>query len=174
MSDPVKYIVRFLLFLLLQALILNNVPPLHKFVSPIVYFQFLLWMPFSIGRLSLLFSGFALGFALDLFTKTPGLHASAATLVAYLRPFLISIMVPKDTRELAVGSPSWLSMGNLSYFIFTFTLTLFHHGWLVFLEWMTFANFWYFIGKVVASTLLSMLLMLVLELLFRPVRKGRN
>lgn len=174
MSDPVKYIVRFILFLLLQALVLNHVPPLHRFASPIIYFQFLLWMPFSISRLSLLFSGFALGFALDLFTHTPGLHASAATLIAYLRPFLISIMVPKDTRELAIGSPSWQSMGNLSYFIFTLTLTLFHHTWLVFLEWMTFANFFYFAGKVVASTVLSMLLMLATELLFRPVKKARR
>lgn len=174
MSDPIKYIFRFMLFLFVQALVLNNMPSLHRFITPYVYFLFLIWMPFSMGRVSLLFIGFVLGLVLDIFTKTPGLHASSALLVAYLRPFLINLMVPKDTRELAVGSPSFQSMGSASYVLFITLLTLFHHGWLVFLEWMTFGNFLYFMGKVFFSTLVSLLLILITELIFRPVKKSKR
>ena len=172
MSDPIKYIFRFLIFLFVQALVLSNMEPLHRFITPYLYFLFIIWMPFSTGRVGLLFSGFVLGISLDVFTKSPGLHASAALLVAYLRPFLINLMVPKDTRELAVGSPGIQSMGTASYILLITLLTLFHHGWLVFLEWMTFGNFIYFLGKVFFSTLVSLLLILLTELIFRPVKKA--
>jgi rod shape-determining protein MreD len=174
MSDPIKYILRFILFLFVQALVLNHMPPLHRFITPYLYFLFLIWMPFNSGRVSLLFTGFVLGLALDTFTKTPGLHASSALLVAYLRPFLINLMVPKDTRELAVGSPSIQSMGTASYILFISLLTFCHHGWLVFLEWMTFGDFLYFLGKVFFSTLVSLLLILITELIFRPVQKSKR
>jgi rod shape-determining protein MreD len=174
MSDPIKYIFRFLLFLFVQALVLNNMPPLHRFITPYLYFLFIIWMPFSTGRVSLLITGFLLGLSLDFFTKSPGLHASAALLVAYLRPFLISLMVPKDTRELAVGSPSRQTMGTASYILFISLLTIFHHGWLVFLEWMTFGDFLFFIGKVFFSSLVSLLLILITELIFRPVKKAKR
>ncbi len=170
MSDPLKYILRFILFLFVQALVLNHIPPLHRFITPYLYFLFLIWLPFSIGRVTLLITGFLLGITLDVFTKTPGLHTSAALLIAYLRPFLINLMVPKDTRELAVGSPSIQTMGTVPYILFISLLTLFHHGWLVFLEWMSFGSFFFFLGKVFSSTLISLLLILITELIFRPVR----
>jgi len=111
--------------------------------------------------------------AVDLFTKTPGLHASACLVVAYLRPFLINLLVPKETKELTLGSPSIKSMGFSSYAFYVVVLTLFHHGWLTFLEWMSFGDLVYFAGKVFFSTLVSLLLILIAEMLFRPVRKEK-
>ena len=152
MSQPLKIVVRFILFLLVQALVLNNMPPLHRFITPYLYFLFLLWLPF---------------------TKTPGLHASAALLVAYVRPFMINLLVPRETRELKSGNPGIRSMGFASYSVFVLVLVLFHHTWLVLLEWMSFGNFVYFLGKVLMTTLISLLLILITELLFRPIRKRR-
>ncbi len=172
MSDPIKFIFRFLLFLLVQALVLNHIPPLHRFITPYLYYLFLLWLPFSVSRISLLLSAFALGFSLDLFTKTPGLHTSASLLVGYLRPFLINLMVPKDTRELTLGSPSWQSMGGLSYLLFVVLLTGVHHVWLVLIEWMSFGDILYFTGKVIGTTLISLLLIMITELIFRPFKKA--
>ncbi|HSK12339.1 MAG TPA: hypothetical protein VK907_03940 [Phnomibacter sp.] len=174
MSDPIKYTLRFILFLVVQALVLNNMPALHRFITPYLYYLFLIWLPFSMGRLSLLFTGFLLGLFLDFFTKTPGLHASSALLVAYLRPFLINLMVPRDTRELAVGEPSIQSMGGASFILFISLLTLFHHGWLVFLEWMSFGTFLFFVSKVFFSTLVSLGLILITELIFRPVKRSKR
>lgn len=117
--------------------------------------------------------GFLTGFSLDLFTKTPGLHASASVWLAYVRSPLIALLVPKDTAELKSGSPGIRSMGFASYAIFVLVLTLAHHSWLVFLEWMTFAGFAYFMGKVLFTTLVSLGLILIVELLFRPIVKRR-
>lgn len=173
MSEPVKQILRFILFVLVQALVLNNMPPLHQFITPLLYFLFLIWLPFTVGRTWMLILGFLTGFSLDLFTKTPGLHASACVLMAYLRTPLIALLVPRETAELKSGSPGIRSMGFASYAFFVVLLTLFHHAWLVFLEWMTFGSFVYFLGKVLFTTLVSLLLILITELLFRPIRKRR-
>ena len=171
MSDLLKIIIRFVVFILVQVFILNQVPPLHRFVVPYLYFLFLLWLPFRMPRLGLTLLGFLFGLVLDMFTHTPGLHAAACTLVAYLRPFLISLMMPKEKTEISYAEPSATSMGWMPYTVYVLLLTLFHHGYLVFLEWLQFGNFWYFAGKVLATTGISMMLVAITELLF--VRKSR-
>lgn len=173
MSEPIKQIFRFILFILVQALILSVMPPVHRFITPYLYYLFILWLPFYTSRFWVLIIGFVTGFALDFFTKTPGLHASACVIVAFFRPYLISLLVPKETKELTLGSPSIRSMGGASYALYVVLLTLFHHTWLVLLEWMTFGSFVYFLGKVLLSSLVSLLLILITEILFRPLKKGK-
>jgi rod shape-determining protein MreD len=166
MSNPVKQIFRFIIFILLQAVVLTNVPPLHRFVTPYLYFLFLLWLPFNTNRSFLLIVGFITGFALDLFLQTPGLHASACVLVAYLRPFMVTLLVPRETKELGFGSPSVRTMGFAPYALFVTVLTLFHTILLVLLEWMQFPSLTYFLGKILFTTLTSLVLITVTELLF--------
>jgi hypothetical protein len=38
MSNLLKNIIRFILFIVIQVLILNEVPPLHQFIVPYLYF----------------------------------------------------------------------------------------------------------------------------------------
>ncbi|MCU0382377.1 MAG: rod shape-determining protein MreD [Chitinophagaceae bacterium] len=171
MSDLLKNIIRFAIFILVQVFVLDKVPPLHRFISPYLYFLFLLWLPFRMPRVGLTLLGFIFGMTLDMFSKTPGLHAAACTLVAYIRPFLISLMMPKEKTEISYAEPSLTSMGWMPYSIYVLILSLLHNGYLVFLEWMQFGNFWYFLGKVLATTGISLLLIAVTELLF--TRKSR-
>jgi hypothetical protein len=42
------------------------------------------------------------------------------------------------------------------------------------LEWLTFASFWYFLGKVLATSGISLLLILVTEVLFARKEKFRT
>ena len=46
MNNLLKNTARFVLFLLVQIVILNEVPPIHQFITPYIYFLFLLWLPF--------------------------------------------------------------------------------------------------------------------------------
>jgi rod shape-determining protein MreD len=171
MSDLLKNILRYALFIGIQVFILNRIPPLHRFITPYLYFLFLLWLPFKTPRLALTLVGFLFGLTLDSFTKTPGLHAAACTLIAYFRPFLISLMMPKEKTEISYAEPSVTSMGWMPYTIYVLVLTFLHHGYIVFLEWMEFGNFWYFLGKVFSTTGISLLLVFITEMLFN--RKSR-
>ncbi len=166
MSDLIKNIIRFTLFILIQVFVLFQVKPLHQFIVPYLYFLYILWLPFNTPRLALTFTGFVFGLTLDYFTKTPGLHAAACTLIAYVRPFLVSVLISQEGADQNYRSPSVTSMGLAPYATYVVILTLLHHTYLVFLEWMQFGNFWYFMGKVLGTTGVSLLLILVTEILF--------
>ncbi|HEY9364947.1 MAG TPA: rod shape-determining protein MreD [Chitinophagaceae bacterium] len=171
MSDLLKNIIRFTVLILVQVYVLDNIPPLHRFIIPIIYFLFILWLPFSISRFWLLVIGFLTGLSLDYFTMTPGLHAAACVLIAYARPFVINILTPKDTSEFNYREPSPKSMGWTPYLVYAFILTFLHHFYLTFLEWLQFGSFLDFLIKVVSTTGISMLLIILTELLF--TRKPR-
>lgn len=174
MSDLLRNIIRFILFIGLQVYVLDNIPPLHQFIVPVIYYLFILWLPFSISRFWLLIIGFITGLSIDYFTMTPGLHAAACVLVAYARPFLISILTPKESSEFNYREPSIQGMGWAPYAVYVFVLTLLHHGYLVFLEWLQFGSFLGFVIKVIATTGISMLLIFTAELLFPRKLKFRT
>jgi rod shape-determining protein MreD len=173
MSQLVKNIIRFILFILVQAL-LFKIPPLHRFVTPYIYFLYILWLPFSLPRFWLTAIGFFFGLTLDYFTYTPGLHAAACTLIAYVRPFLVNMLLSQEGLEKNYASPSVVSMGFVPYATYVVVLTLLHHIYLVFMEWMSFGTFFYFVGKVLATTAVSLGLILVTELLFYRKEKFRT
>ncbi len=175
MSDLVKNAIRFVVFILVQVYILHKIPPLHRFVVPYLYFLYILWLPFSIGRAWLMVIAFFFGLTLDYFLGFPGLHAAPCVLIAYVRPFLVNLLIRQDGAEQSYGSPSIHSMGWAPYALFVLVLTFLHHSYLVFLEWMTFGNsIWYFLGKVGASTAVSLLLILITELLFYRKERYRT
>ena len=171
MSDLLKNIIRFILFILIQVFILNKIPALHRFITPYLYYLFILWMPFKTPRLSITIIGFLFGLTLDFFEQTPGLHAAACSMIAYLRGLLISLLMPKEAVEISYAEPSVTSMGLMPYATYILLLTFIHHAYLVLLEWMQLGNILYFLGKVLATTGISLLLIAITEMLFN--RKSR-
>lgn len=97
MSSLLKNMIRFVAFILFQVYILNQVPPLHQYLVPYLYFLFILWLPFNISRFWLLVISFIFGLCLDYFTGTYGLHAAPCVLIAYIRPFLLNLLIPQET-----------------------------------------------------------------------------
>jgi rod shape-determining protein MreD len=174
MSELLKNIIRFILFILVQVFILSRMPPLHRFVTPYLYYLYILWLPFGLSRMSITFIGFVFGLTLDYFLKTPGLHAAACTLIAYVRPFVIGMLISQEGADKNYIAPSFVSMGWAPYGTYVLVLTVLHHSYLVLLEWMTFGSFVYFVGKVVASTAVSLLLVLLTEVLFFRKQKFRT
>jgi len=174
MSDLLKNIIRFVLFISLQVFILDNIPPLHRFIIPVIYYLFILWLPFSVPRFWLLVLGFITGLSIDYFTTTPGLHAAACVLIAYARPFIVNLLIPKDNSEFNYREPSARAMGWAPFSVYVFILTFLHHGYLIFLEWLQFGTFLDFLIKVLATTGISMLLILTAEVLFPRRLKYRT
>ncbi len=174
MSDLIRNIFRLIIFILVQAFVLNKIPHLHRFIVPYLYYLFILWLPFSTPRFALLAIGFVTGLALDYFTMTPGLHTAACVLIAYVRPFIINVLTPKEFTEFNYREPSPRGMGWAPYTVYVLILTLLHHTYLVFLEWLDFGTFLSFLIKVISTTAISMLLILTVELLFPRRLKYRT
>jgi hypothetical protein len=173
-SDLVRNIIRFALFMLVQVYVLNKIPALHQFIIPYLYFLFLIWLPFSVSRIGLLVIGFLTGMVLDWFSNTPGLHAAACVLLAYARPFVINVLTPKDASEFNYREPSPKAMGWTPYLVYVLVLTLLHHSYLVFLEWLSFGSFFHFLIKIVTTTAISMLLIITTEFLVPRRMKFRT
>lgn len=171
MSNFLRYLLRMILFILVQEFILYQVPPLHHYLSPIIYYLFILWLPFNISRTALLVLSFFTGLALDFFTKTPGMHAAACVLIGYVRPFIINILVPQQGVEFNYREPSVTSLGIIPYMIYVSILTLLHHGSLFTIQAFQFGNIVYLLFKTLGSSLISLLLILVIEIIFSRKQK---
>ena len=174
MSDFLKNTFRIFFFILLQVYVLNKIPHLHRFITPYLYYLPLLWLPFSVSRQWLMIIGFLTGLLLDYFMMTPGLHAAACVLIVYVRPFLVNILTPKDTSEFNYKEPSPKAMQWTPYTVYIFILTLLHHSYMIFLEWLNFGSFLDFIIKVFATTAISMLMIFTVEILFPRKLKYRT
>ena len=109
--------------------------------------------------------GFVLGYTLDLFMNTPGLHAAACLLVGYIRPTILNLLLAQEASEEINKEPSIGTMGWGPYLFYLFILTFAHHFYLVLLEWLQFGSFTYFIGKVFTTSLMSILLIMSVELI---------
>lgn len=173
MNILIKNIIRISVMLFFQVFIVTKIPPLHQFIVPYFYFVLILWLPFKITRINLLLMAFLIGSLVDWFFKTPGLHAAASLLIAYLRPYLINLLLPKEATEWGSEEPSTKTMGSMPYTIYVVILTLFHHSYLIFLEWLQFGSFLYFIAKLLATGLVSLLLILIADLFFNRKSKSR-
>lgn len=174
MSDVLRNMIRFAVFILVQVYVLNQVPYLHRFITPSLYFLFILWLPFAVSRQWLLILGFITGITLDYFTMTPGLHAAACLLVAYVRPFLVGLLMPKEVTEFNYREPSPKAMLWSPYFIYILVLTVLHHSYLLLLEWLDAGSFTDMLIRLLSSTGISLLLIIVVELLFPRKLKFRT
>jgi hypothetical protein len=72
MSDLVKNIIRFTVFILVQVYVLFKVPFLHRFITPYLYYLFILWLPFATPRFWLLVIGFITAFHWIILPRPPG------------------------------------------------------------------------------------------------------
>jgi len=174
MNNLVKNIVRFCLFILVQVFVLDQIPPLHQLVTPYIYFLFILWLPFKMGRRMQMLVAFALGFVLDCFANSYGMHAAACVLIAYLRPFLINLLISQEGADSNYNEPSIQSMGFTPYLTYVTILTFIHHTFLYFLQALQTGGYFYFFLKSLISTAISLLLILLIELLFPRKQRFRT
>lgn len=118
--------------------------------------------------------GFLLGITVDYFSMTPGLHAAASVLVAYVRPFVINLFAPKDSTEFNYKEPSPKALGWTAYSLYALILSFLHNSYLLFLEWLSFGSFIGFLMKAITTTAISMLMIYIAELLFPRKLKYRT
>lgn len=171
MGEFLKYSFRFILFVLIQHFVLYQIPPLHHMALPVLYYVFILWLPFEISRGLLLLISFITGIVMDFFTKTPGMHAAACVLIGYVRPYIISFLIPQQGVEFNYREPSVQSLGLVPYMAYIAILTLIHHLSLFTIQAFQFGDLLYLIFKTSFSWLISLLLILTVELIFHRKQK---
>jgi rod shape-determining protein MreD len=157
-------LVRFIALVFLQVFLLKNIN-MYNLSTPYLYILFILLLPFETPNLLLFILAFILGITIDAFYDTPGLHAAACVLLAFVRILFISITVQKEGFD-NEPEPTLSIMGLRWFFTYALVLTLFHHFFLFNLEAFNISELQYMIGRVIMSSLFTVFLMLLSGLLF--------
>ena len=164
--STLKYLLIFVVSVLLQVLIFNNVLIL-RVIAPFVYILFIVLLPFDTPRSLLLFLSLALGITIDMFTNTPGVHASASLLIGFLRPGILELITSRETLE-SVTTPRIKNMGFQWFATYVTFLVVVHHLSLFFIEAFTFQGFLITLLRIILSSVLSIVIILLSQfLIFR-------
>jgi cell shape-determining protein MreD len=154
-----RNLLRFVVLVLFQVLILNNIQ-ISGYLNPYVYVLFILLLPFETPHWLMLVTAFLLGLSIDLFSQTPGIHAFATVFMAFFRPVVLNVLSPRD----GYGSGSYprIFYYGLEWFLkYSLTLIFIHHFVLFFMEVFRISGFFHTLLRVVASTVFSTLIVVI-------------
>jgi len=156
MNYIVKNIIRFIILVLLQVTIFNNIQ-LNGFINPYLYVLFILLLPFETPPWLLLFLSFLMGLSIDVFSNTIGMHASACVFMAFLRPFILNFVSVRDNYESSIEQGIYV-YGFSWFFKYALILILAHHSFLFIVEVFSFNNFGDTVLRIILSTLFTLTL----------------
>lgn len=154
-------ILRWILLVALQVMVFNNILLAGMF-NPFVYVLIILSLPIEISAVSVLFVGFLTGLIIDLFSHTVGMHTMAFTLMAFLRPYMLGFIAPRDGFDFG-SSASLNDFGWLRYFIYITPLVLMHHIVLFTLEGFGTNTAWIATQKIVVNFFLTVAMIVLIQ-----------
>jgi hypothetical protein len=154
---------RFLAVLMLQVLVLKNIPMgrVNIYIYPIV----LLLLPLEMAQGAVLLLAFLLGISIDVFYDTLGLHASVMCLIAAARPGTFWLIEPRGGYEIG-NTPTRVKLGWAWFFKYTallFGLAIFL---ITILEDLSFSLVWFV--RFVLSFGVSMAFLMLFQFIFNP------
>lgn len=155
---------RFLGLILFQIIILNEIE-LHGYFTPLIYPLFILLLPFETPPALLLLLGFITGLIIDIEANTLGVHAAATVFLAYVRPFIIQLNAPRGGYE-PEYRPTLRSMGIKWLLVYVLIGISIHSLIYYFLDVFSFNNIGLTFFKIIASTIISLILILLHQFLF--------
>jgi hypothetical protein len=155
---------------LVQILFLKNLA-LFGVAYCFIYIIAILSFPVNIRHFPLILISFGIGLIIDVFYDTLGLNASAATLLAFLRPYWIKSISPNGGYDEST-KPTLHDMG-IGWFIsyslplaFAFSLAFFIAD-----QWGTGGLFGVF-NKSLFSSIFTVLMAIIVQLLFFKRKRG--
>lgn len=160
-NSSVKYVLLFVLVVLVQVLFLNNIQ-FSGYVNPYFYIVFILMLPQSISRSWLLIYSFLLGLTIDIFSNTPGIHASATVFLGFVRPFIISNNSSDDSEVELI--PSIINIGLSQFAAYIGIGVLIHHFILFLVEVFSFHAFGDTLLRVLLSAMFTYITIFISQL----------
>ncbi len=148
-----------ILLIFFQIFILNNIQ-FSGFVNPYLYILFILLLPFETPGWLLLSMSFLLGLIIDIFSNTPGIHASASVFMAFVRPLVLDYFAPRDGYVPAT-LPRIYYYGFGWFFQYSVILIFSHHFFLFYIEVFRFSDFLITFYRVFLSTLFTLFMVII-------------
>lgn len=168
-TEIAKNIFRFILLILVQVLIIQNIN-LSSYIILLPYVLIIILLPFELSRVAVLFISFFLGVCIDYFFDSSGLHTSACTLMGFSRYYVLKFISPRDGYDVGV-QPTVNDMGLAWFLSYAGTLVLIHHFYFFFIEVFRFSEFFRTLLRAVLSSIGTFGLVYLIQFLFFTNRK---
>lgn len=166
----VRFLLATILLITLQVWVFNSIS-IFRIATPYVYPVLLLLLPIESSRIQTTLWAFGIGMVIDALALTPGLHASALTLVGFLRYYFIKPMLEEGRYQpqmpAVFGQLGWFSLALLV------EVLLVHHLALFFLDAGQFADKLFLLKRMGLSFCYSLALSLMILLSYSIRLKPR-
>lgn len=169
LTEIVRQTFRFIGLVLVQGLILKNMEAGYM-INPFLYVLFIIQLPFELPAWIGLMLAFALGFFVDIFYGTMGMHMAACTLMGFARPAILRFMQPRDGYEFS-QQPTMQDMGRMWFLSYAAILIVIHHLAVFYLEIFSFREVFMTLLRVLFSSAATLLLVVVTQFLFYRTRE---
>ena len=160
----------FLIMVLAQAICSKIC--LFNIAVPIIFIYFMVRLPISIGVNWMMTIGFFLGLTIDIFNNTQGMNALSCVLLATLRRPVFRLYMPRED-DITDTIPSIDSLGLGVFFRYMSTLTVIYCTLLFSIQAFSLMNISLIIQRIIASSILSTILILGFDSLATTHREKR-
>lgn len=164
-QNVIRLALLFVILLTLQVLVFNNLN-LFGFINPYPYILLILTMPFGVATSFLMVVAFVMGFSVDMFCNTPGMHAGACVLLAYVRQFILKFISLHDDYKIGTlptlytYEPSW-------YMKYVLMAVAVHHVTLFAFEQIDTLFWWPTILRLLLSSVATVAIIYVSQMFIR-------
>jgi rod shape-determining protein MreD len=160
-----KNFIYFIVLILLQILIFNNLGISSLEIIPAFFILFVLFLSFETPKWIILLLSFLIGLIIDMFSDTSGLNAAATLLIAYIRPLVLNYLAPRGGYDTGT-SPRIQYLGVAWFIKYSLILIFIHQFAFYFLENFGFHDFFYVLVKVIIGSLFSFVLIFISQFIF--------
>lgn len=165
----IMQVLSFFIYLFFQVVVMKNIV-LFNVAFCFLYVAYLLLLPVESNPLFLMAVGFVMGFILDMFYDSLGLHALSCVLIMYLRNYWLNLLTPQGGYD-SNSTPALAANGVQWFLVYSMPLVFLHHVTLFFVEAGGFGLFWFTLLKAFASTMFTSLLIVLVQFLFPQKRR---
>lgn len=163
-NDIIKNTIRFIVLILLQVLIVQNIH-LGAYIILFPYLLFILLLPFETPKLTVLFICFITGLTIDIFYDSAGLHAATCTLIGFARYYILKLLSPREGYDSGL-TPTIQSMGPVWFITYAGIIVFIHHLFFFYLEIFRFNEFFRTLLRVILSSIGTLSLIYIIQFLF--------
>ncbi len=163
-------LVSLILYFLVQILVLKNLV-LFGTAFCFLYVIYLLLLPIELKTIPLMLLAFLLGFGIDIFYDTLGIHTASAVVLAFLRKTWINTLTPTGGYD-SNTPPTLLNMGFGWFFTYSFPLILLHHLTFFYIDNVGTSAYLLMLYKTLSSTLFTFIMGIIVQVLFYKKKRG--
>lgn len=168
--NVLQFIILFFIMVLAQAICSKIC--LFNIAVPIIFIYFIVRLPLNIGVNWMMTIGFLLGLTIDVFNNTQGMNALSCVILATLRRPVFRLYMPRD-EDMADTIPSINTLGLGIFFRYMSTLVIIYCAILFSIQAFSLMNIWLTVQRIVASSILSAVLILGFDSLAATHREKR-